>query len=370
MSEVVSDEGRSIQRPVAPMRAVSGKEGVVSTIRTRVVLMIDAIFVSRPFGSRQPKHRKDRCTMAPKKTNGRPGPSSKPSRNHQADMLRASVLLDDYDDDVIRFLYAVQCATTNQIHRAVLDGICETAEEAGRRLRRLSELKMLASYRVRPFVLPETGPVHQIWCLEPAGVERAQHYRIPQTDRLSLGSAKHHVATAEFAARLIEAGVISEWIREPLRWTHGDGYRHGMVPRPIFLEPDGKILLPTGLRDNTGRFRRTGWITIYVEIDMGTEKDRQIEWKFDRYSQAFNLTLECWREGEARSRFMAGAYCNRFVLFACHDESRVEAIQDMMDDQHIPGLALPYAEALRVVTELRAVARNREDQRPLGFRWK
>lgn len=252
------------------------------------------------------------------------------------DVLVVLSKLTPADKDLLRWLYTVRYAITQQIHRRFF------ADD------KTDEKVTLQNCRRRLWELGRDGVVagvtyarcHRAWVLDKKGLLAAEELmRVAREKRISPDDwsisamyLEHTLNITEIAVQLEEARCTYRWhnSRRRLLWSVKFDQR-GQANR-AYLSPDATVEIQWG-REENGRWQSKGWWTIYLEVDMNTELRETIREKIVRYAGALALRRSMSGEDDMAPQ-------DSYVVFACSDHERAEDIQLMIDQSELKGSAL------------------------------
>lgn len=266
------------------------------------------------------------------------------------DVLVVLSKLTPADKDLLRWLYTVRYAVTQQIHRRFFedDNTQEkvTLQNCRRRLWELGREGVVAGVTY--------ARCHRAWVLDKKGLLAAEELmRVAREKRVSPDDwsissmyLAHTLEITEIAVQLEEARCSYRWhnSRRRLLWSLVFDQR-GQATRS-YLSPDATVEIQWGRREK-GVWQNKGWWTIFLEVDMNTELRETIREKINRYAQALAL-----RQKEAIEADVAPA--DSYVLFACSHDNRAQDIQDMIDESKLRGaaVAVPLEQATQTILHI------------------
>jgi|GEM_PF-5751946 len=280
------------------------------------------------------------------------------------DIMVTLPMLKERDKELLAWLYVHRYATTDQIHWRFW------ARDNG------SPAKVLQDCRRRLWELGAAGMIAGVpyqqrsraWCLDRKGLQAAQTLmRISKEswispDEWSLGSSSflhHYVETTEIAC-LVEAHMIP-WVvtvphfgrldnafrwrsRTRLLWKLGDDRKASAQ----YLYDDGRVMLRNVREDGHGRTVLDDWTEVFLEVDLDTEPEWELEEKLDRYGAGFELA----DHAETPYPDMAPREHQRYILFACSSPERATKVQAMIGRRFLPGIAVTLDEAPNALLQI------------------
>lgn len=232
-----------------------------------------------------------------------------PNRLHE---LAAS--LSDVDRAVIDVLSLVRMASGAQLNRLLWPTTPSGARAARRRLKRLTELRVVARLH-RQVGGIKGGSQGYTYALDVAGqrLSQTRHTRVVRRPEPSDAFVDHTLGVTDIYVTLREAAMAGAIELEMFR-AEPDCWRHYTGPggRPATLKPDAYA----------------AWLTpewellAFFEVDRGTEHIGRLKRKISQY-------LRYWRTGDEQ-RDSAGAFPS--VVWVAHDERRAQVLRTVIAD--------------------------------------